>query len=417
MRQRAMFICLLLIFNSAVCWADGAHFFSNGDVVISDLFGAGFSQSSRTDSANWMKSNAGVRSSVTQNKRDLDSPNEEMKRKLDAETENVRLRRQSLNLIGMEMGNSDRAIYYPFGGADSQSPFLLQPAATDVFLQTGDDFGSLNDISKLSQLTPFEKIGGHWAGFDSFRDLYQMQEENSLKGTGFSSVARLQRHLKAEVLGIYPLEISSDGKLSLQSLRNDEIAKNALVVFRDPISGKVKRLWQFQHSLGDEKSHFPKLAARLKFGTMMIKAAPSMMFEETALRQNALAISNDAAIRNGATVVSDVRIANSGHGFDGNYPQPLFKKGSQLKRIQISRQFGSSYGYSSGANNIVFLAGSDALVNSLTPLSDVSSSMTNLRPLSRVIDLTVKADKPIKGPLQNAAEFCWKFFEKLKLKR
>lgn len=412
-----MFICLLLIFNSAVCWADGAHFFSNGDVVISELFGAEFSESSRADSANWMKSNAGVRSSVTQNKRDLDSPNEEMKRKLDAEAVNVRLRRQSLNLIGMEMGNSDRAIYYPFGGADSQSPFLLQPAVTDVFLQTADDFGSLNDISKLSQLKSFEKIGGYWAGFDSFRDLYQMQEENSLKGTGFSSVARLQRHLKAEVLGIYPLEISLDGKLSLQSLRNDEIAKNALVVFRDPISGKVKRLWQFQHNLGDEKSHFPKLAARLKFGTMMIKAAPSMMFEETAFRQNALAISNDAAIRNGATVVSDVRIASSGYGLKGNHPQPLFKRNSQLKRIKISHQFGFSYGYSSGTNNVVYLASSDALVNSSTPLSEVSSSMVNLGLLNQANDFPEMAYQPAKGAFQRAAEVCWKMFEKLKLKR
>lgn len=412
-----IFILMLLVTIPSISQADRNHFFSNSDVNISELFGESFNEGPEVRSVNWLNSNVEVRNSVSQNKRDLDVPTDKLKNKIDEEVENVRLRRQALNQIGMEMGSSDRAIYYPFGGADTQSAFLLQPTVTDVFLQTGDEFGSPNDIAKLSQLDPFEKIGGYWSGFDSYRDLFLMQEENGLKGTGFSSVARLQRHLKAEVLGIYPLEITSNGTLSLQNVGKDTPVKSALIVFRDPVSGKMKRLWQFQHSLEDAASNFPKLVARLKFGTMMIKAAPSMMFEESDLRKGALAISNDAAIRNRATVISDVRISNTGGGLNGNYPQPLFKKDSPLKTIKINKQFGSSYGYSSGASNTVFLASSDALIDSSTPLTMVSSAMVNIEPAKRAVEVLDKTGQSTKGALQATAEVCRKLFEKLKFKR
>ncbi len=416
MRRWVVFILAFLFLCPSISHGDEKHFFSNGDVSISEIFGDAFQRESNTDSFNWMTSNAEVQNSVTQNKKDLDAPNAIMKSKIDEEADTVRLRRQVLSQVGMEMGNSERAIYYPFGGADTQSPFLLQPTATDVFLQTADDFGSSDDISKLSGLEPFEKKGGYWSGFDSYRDLHIMQDENKIKGTGFAAVARLQRHLKAEILGIYPLEISQDGKLALQSFDKAASVKNALVVFRDPISGKLKRLWQFQHRIDDETSRFPKLAARLKFGTMMIKAAPSGMFEEEDLRKNALMISNDAAIRNRATVISDVRITNGGSGMHASHPQPLFKMNSELKLIKFNNQYGASYGYSSGGNGVVYLANYDALIDSSTPLSMVSSSATNLALANKRKSLAVNAESA-KGIMGAAADVCWKIFEKLKFKR
>lgn len=388
-------------------------FFSNSDVNVSELFGESIPGGSEIHSVNWLNSNVEVRNSVSQNKKDLDAPTDKLKNEIDEEEVNVRLKRQALNQIGREMGSSDRAIYYPFGGADAQSPFLLQPTATDVILQTSDMFGSPNDIAKLSQLKPFERKGGNWTDFDSFRDLYLLEAANGLNGIGFSSVARIQRHLKAEVLGIYPLEISSNGTLSLQNVAKDTPVKSALIVFRDPVSGKLKRLWQFQHSIGDTSSNFPKLVSRLKFGTLMIKAAPSMIFEGPDLRKGALAISNEAAIRNRATVISDVRISNTGSGLSGTYPQPLFKKNSSIKSFKIDSQGGASYGYSSGPRNTVFLASFDALIDSSTPLTMVSSAMVNIWP----VEILVSTGQATKDALQATAEVCGKLFEKLKSKR
>ena len=75
MRRLVVFILAFLFLCPSISHGDAKHFFSNGDVSISEIFGDAFQRESNTDSFNWMTSNAEVQNSVTQNKKDLDAPN------------------------------------------------------------------------------------------------------------------------------------------------------------------------------------------------------------------------------------------------------------------------------------------------------------------------------------------------------
>lgn len=91
--------------------------------------------------------------------------------------------------------------------------------------------------------------------------------------------SRLATLFDAEVVGVYPMSLTELGQVEfIGEAANRSTVSHALVVIKDNKTGKLRRVWQFRHDITGKDERFLKFMKRVKFGTMLIKAAPSMMF-------------------------------------------------------------------------------------------------------------------------------------------
>lgn len=334
------------------------HFANTIDVQVQELLAPESLTALRSGGLarfNLMLTNPDVRDSIRTQRSQVQSPDSTLRAKLESYVPSEQSQRRALAELGQSLENKGRAIYYPFGGADVQTPLILDAAADDVFLQTADEFGGAKDLAKLSKLGEHGRVGGYWGNFDSYRDLHLMQAENGIQGTGFQTIARIQRHLDAEVVGVYPMSLTEVGQVEfIGEAANRSTVSHALVVIKDNKTGKLRRVWQFRHDITGKDERFLKFMKRVKFGTMLIKAAPSMMF--TGDKKVAAFKVLEPASMNRATVISDVRIADSGFGSKGDLPQPVFRQSYRPKNVSIS----GAYGYS---KKLVYLANGADLIS------------------------------------------------------
>lgn len=296
-----------------------------------------------------------------------------------------RLKKQKeYNALGKLAGLKGSTIYYPFGGFDPQSPFSLLPEARDVFSQGFENFGGRQDL-KTFVLAGFQE--NHWPDFDNYRDLHEMQHD--MRG-GLWPVAlnRIQEILGGKIEGVYHFLLNEDGKIKfLDSPENKDKAKykNGVIVFRDPKTNELKRYWYLPQKVSQKDIGFDAFLKRLKFKILMIKAMPSMILEEKG-RERAIEIALDPAIRNGARVISDQRIASTGGGTKEDLPQPIFKKGSQITTIQ-----NQNYGYSYKAN--VYVAEANALIDINTPAGNILGDPSiEIDPVPNVVSPPITAE-------------------------
>lgn len=372
MRFARLGLALLLIASVDTRADNDSHFAAGVDFSPAELFTLDSARriSEGPGKYNLLDANLEVRKSLDGIRAESRDPIADLFKYIRRDDQFYRPQKELLKKLGELSSLSGRAIYYPFGGMDTHTPFLLDPRAQDAFLQTADPFGTAGDLVKLATLDQYAKVGGFWGPFDSFRDLAMMESEYKMEGSGAFATARIQRHVRGEIVGIYPLSIEENGRIALREPKAGEVISNALVVFRDPESGQLKRFWHFQYRLGAEDPRFERLANRLKFGTMLIKGLPSMAFEGE-LRENTLRITTEQAIRNQATVISEVRLVGSNNDVGASTPQPIFKRGAAVQTITFPGDVDKHFGYSYSAHPVVFVGDKDSLIDSSTPVTEV----------------------------------------------
>jgi hypothetical protein len=258
------------------------------------------------------------------------------------------------------------SIYYPFAGVDVMPAFVF-PDAVDCFAQTGSPVMNLEDLRSLRKTENYDLSGGSWEQFMSKQTLLYALEDTKGSMAGLY-LSRIVNNVDADILGIIPLEINSDGKLRL--LKSGEAPNeilNSLVVYREKSTGLIKRRWSFHaNTTGDrpQDKNFARLMTRLKFGRMVLSGAPSMAFEDSADARGVSDFILKPAKQNDAVIISEERIdPSSGNDREGN-PQPIFDREKKGELIAVQIPEDHVFGYSmprSYWHSYVFVAPASAL--------------------------------------------------------
>jgi hypothetical protein len=277
--------------------------------------------------------------------------------------------REVVTNIARFAGVTGGTVYYPFGGSDPITPFLFSDNISDVIIQTAEPAGSVKEIMNAAEQEYYL-----WA--TQANHSFDVTPESS-EGRLPVSVARAINHLKFDVVGIFFTKISPQGNLQLiETCDSDpsEVFDHALVLFRDPLTGKIKRLWQFRHLIGGRfaSGSFPLLIKRLHFDTMLIKAANDELFEARSIRAETFAISLDRAREVDAVVIADVRHTSP---TETKLPtmddkRPIWHKDGLVRVFDLPE--GAHFGYSSNRGkgyfaDAVFVGKGSDLVSTKTP--------------------------------------------------
>jgi hypothetical protein len=165
-----------------------------------------------------------------------------------------------LSAFGKTAGLAGSVVYYPFGGFDPNTPFMLVNGATDVFSVGLESFGSIADIEKFCRIADSStKAGRELDGrFESGIDMVKIMRDYDLSGLGALAIAKIVSLLDGKIEKISYFEIQEDG--SFRFLEENEMqdknilpSQSAVVEFvvRDPVSNKVikKRYWYIQQDM------------------------------------------------------------------------------------------------------------------------------------------------------------------------
>ncbi|MCK9594094.1 MAG: hypothetical protein M0R35_00225 [Candidatus Omnitrophica bacterium] len=108
---------------------------------------------------------------------------------------------------------------------------------------------------------------------------YNLSEYN-LSGIGSIALERIICGLQARIKGVYYFHIKKDGSLQFfdkEQTRNAEDCNNAVIEFIDPKNpAQVKRFWYIQQDINAYKPEFMRFMDKLRFNTLMVKAAYDM---------------------------------------------------------------------------------------------------------------------------------------------
>ena len=136
------------------------HFANTIDVQVQELLAPKSLTALRSGGLarfNLMLTNPDVRDSIRTQRSQVQSPDSTLRAKLESYVPSEQSQRRALAELGQSLENKGRAIYYPFGGADVQTPLILDAAADDIFLQTADEVGEAKGLAKLSHLDEHER--------------------------------------------------------------------------------------------------------------------------------------------------------------------------------------------------------------------------------------------------------------------
>jgi hypothetical protein len=279
------------------------------------------------------------------------------------------LSEQSRFLQKLGQGISGEALYYPYGGFDPLNSFGLSTKIKDVYAQGGYSAGSLTDfVLWLTRVKPDTRAGGYMGPFDSMDTLTRVASENNLNSLAPEALTRVRIDLNSSIEGLYFFDLESNGEIHFAEvgvLDRQKAQSNLMILFKDLKSGELRRFWYFSHFLGKSNPGFARFTEKMKFQTLLIKAAPSMWNPRklsAELRAESIALTLEPARRNRALVISDQTIAA-----EFGEPQQIFKAGSSLLRVPVTSQVGfgySIYGESAFVGNATDLIDSSTLLDS-----------------------------------------------------
>lgn len=222
----------------------------------------------------------------------------EYKKKYESVHPNLKQFAKYLKQLGKKAGLQGPVVYYPFGGFDSHHAFLLVKNATDVISFGKDSFAFANASFALSPENTLNyvrnadsrtKYGSHYFGYDRTKYYYECIEE----ALALLALARIVNFLDGQITGLYYFKLKEDGDIEFVS-KNDRNADtgNAVITFRDTYTGIEKRYWYIQHIQRNEhdifanKPNFYNLIRKVKFQTLLIKAAYANWGEDDPIFMN-----------------------------------------------------------------------------------------------------------------------------------
>ncbi|MBF0330420.1 MAG: hypothetical protein HQL17_00665 [Candidatus Omnitrophica bacterium] len=246
-----------------------------------------------------------------------------------------------LKKIGEKAGIVGNTLYYPFAGGDTDEPFSMSANIRHVMAMGQEPFGSVAQIKEF-----FMKVGYADRFGDRNRDGYDHGDRLSkLNAVAGLAMARIIVTLKARVVGIKYFDIEQNGDVRFKDLVQGDVpsAKNAVIVFQDR-DGQIKTFWYCQYNVTMfakdivRPDPFRRMVNRMKFQTLLIKAAQSFLFEGI-IGLNTAVVVGEPARRNDALVLTDSRLDHKMEPIAfRDIPQPVFSvKPSSISWLGWSR--------------------------------------------------------------------------------